>query len=135
LISEYDNEIISQNISLTECLFSESFALIGQGPCEEVGRDTFFRDWSSEMKAAVGSRYSLRKASTLREAEKMHTTSQLFLVRLWPGEEGGTEWWGKIQHVSSGEAGDFCGLPMLLTNLQAMLPHIESGQTQEAAPD
>jgi hypothetical protein len=77
------------------------------------------------LKAKTGTRHSLLKPSGLRETENMHNSSQLFLVRLWPDDEGGTEWHGKVQHVMSGEADDFCGLPMLLSNLQAMLPRIE----------
>jgi hypothetical protein len=83
------------------------------------------------MKAKIGPRHNLLKSSGLRKTENMHNSSQLFLVRLWPDDEGGMEWHGKVQHVTSGEADDFCGLPMLLSNLQAMLPQIESAKAQD----
>jgi hypothetical protein len=87
------------------------------------------------MKADTGTRHSLLKASAVRETENMHNISQLFLVRLWPDDEGGTEWRGKIQHVKSGEASDFRGLAMLLSNLQAMLPQLEREQLQDSSPE
>jgi len=87
------------------------------------------------MKAETGTRHSL---SALRNRENLHNSSQLFLIRLWPDDEGGKdgkEWRGKLQHVKSGEACDFSDFSMLLSNLQAMLPQIERAQAQDAASE
>jgi hypothetical protein len=77
-----------------------------------------------------------------------HTTSHLFLVRLWeesgdgPQGDGSTdgnaahsntvgaadrEWKGKVQHVVSGESHTFQDLPSLLEFLRAMMPAPAAG--------
>ncbi|HKP53058.1 MAG TPA: hypothetical protein VJ183_10430 [Chloroflexia bacterium] len=88
------------------------------------------------MKART--RHNLGKASSLREAggaSGASGASQLFLVRLWPDEADSAEWRGKVQHVMSGKASDFCDWPMLVAHLQAMLPHGHEGQSQDDAGD
>jgi hypothetical protein len=48
--------------------------------------------------------------------------SQLFLVRLWPGE-GKRGWHGKVQHVASGTAGEFSDLASLWGLLLSLAPN------------
>jgi hypothetical protein len=59
-------------------------------------------------------------------------SSYLFLVRLWAEEDtaGGTEWCGKVQHVTSGEAHTFRDWAALVALLRTMLP-----EAQVAGPD
>ena len=49
--------------------------------------------------------------------------SQLFMVRVWCEDlgEGRTEWRGKVQHVTRGEARYFRDWAMLIAALQEML--------------
>lgn len=54
--------------------------------------------------------------------------SYLFTVRLWAEDIGErqTEWRGRVQHVTSGEAHYFRDWPTLITHLLKMLPQSES---------
>jgi hypothetical protein len=54
------------------------------------------------------------------------------LVRLWAEEDtaGGTEWCGKVQHVTSGEAHTFRDWAALVALLRTMLP-----EARAAGPD
>lgn len=66
-------------------------------------------------------RHISRGATVIRGERSKEGVSQLFLLRLWPGEPGGPEWCGKLQHVMSGEASDFADWSMLVSSLQQML--------------
>jgi hypothetical protein len=79
----------------------------------------------------LGTRNGIGKTTGTRETNGMQNTSQLFLVRLWPDEEGRPEWCGKVQHVMSGEAMDFRDWPMLIARLQAMLPTMAAEISQD----
>jgi hypothetical protein len=58
------------------------------------------------------------------EPEPLHPRSHLFTVRLWlePLGDGQTEWRGKVQHVSSGEAQYFRDWPALQAFLERRWP-------------
>ncbi|MFQ6102463.1 MAG: hypothetical protein ACE5OS_14720 [Anaerolineae bacterium] len=60
--------------------------------------------------------------------DKDHHRSHLFTLRLWPEElgDGRTEWRGKVQHVTSGEARYFRDWSTLIAHLLAMLPDAET---------
>jgi hypothetical protein len=53
--------------------------------------------------------------------------SHLFTVRLWAEVLGddGTEWRGKVQHVTSGEAQYFRDWPALLAFVESMLQRLD----------
>lgn len=55
------------------------------------------------------------------DREPVH--AQLFMLRMWPEDlgEGQSEWRGKVQHVTSGEAHYFRDWPALVACLQEML--------------
>ncbi len=59
----------------------------------------------------------------VRKKADIHSRSQLFTVRVWREDlgEGCSEWRGKIQHVTSGEAHYFRDWPGLVTCMQEMI--------------
>ena len=59
----------------------------------------------------------------VQKKTEFHLRSQLFTVRVWCEDlgEGRTEWRGKVQHVTSGQACYFRGWAMLTAALQEML--------------
>src|SRR4051812_336308 len=93
------------------------------------------KNWSccmdgQDTKMKMSTRHIGSEIAVQKDEDKIHATSQLFLIRLWPDEEGLPQWRGKVQHVISGQANDFHDWPMLIARLQAMLP-----QMPEARPD
>jgi hypothetical protein len=74
--------------------------------------------------------------------DQLHPRSHLFTVRLWAEETGNgqTEWRGRVQHVTSGEACYFRDWPTLIAHLLQMLPQAEaqpekSRTTEPREPD
>jgi hypothetical protein len=66
------------------------------------------------------------------EADQPAQSSQLFMLRLWLEDLGGgrTDWRGKVQHVSSGEARYFRDWTTLEAFLENLLcweqePHVQ----------
>ncbi|MFN8454174.1 MAG: hypothetical protein U0401_05780 [Anaerolineae bacterium] len=63
--------------------------------------------------------------------------SHLFTVRLWAEEIGGgqTEWRGRVQSITGGEARYFRDWPILIAHLQQMLPqtkaHLEASRASK----
>jgi hypothetical protein len=57
--------------------------------------------------------------------QQFHRPSQLFLVRLWLGEkeadEAPIEWYGKVQHVVTGESYHFHSSSELIETLLQMM--------------
>lgn len=68
-------------------------------------------------------------------ADNEHESSQLFLVRLWPDNEGGrgAAGHGKVQHVMSGEARALQDWPSLIDQLSA-LARARNGPTRLVGP-
>lgn len=62
------------------------------------------------------------------DLEQQQPRSHLFTVRLWLEELGNdqTEWRGKVQHVTSGEACYFRDWPALIAFLQMVLSTLEA---------
>jgi hypothetical protein len=62
-----------------------------------------------------------------RDRKQLHPRSHLFTVRLWPEPlgDGRTEWRGKVQHVTSGEARYFRDWPALLAFMESMLQRLD----------
>jgi len=62
------------------------------------------------------------------DQDQLHPRSHLFTVRLWAEKigNGQTEWRGRVQHVTSGEAHYFRDWPTLIAHLLKMLPQAES---------
>jgi len=60
--------------------------------------------------------------------DQLHPRSHLFTVRLWAEEtgDGQTEWRGRVQHVTSGEAYYFRDWPTLITYLLQLLPQAKT---------
>jgi hypothetical protein len=60
---------------------------------------------------------------TVRPAQAATDRSHLFLVRLWPAgaDSAGQEWYGRVQHVVSGEAHTFEDWATLIEWLRGML--------------
>ena len=58
-----------------------------------------------------------------RPAQATPDSSHLFLVRLWPDgtESTGHAWYGRVQHVVSGEAHTFEDWAALIESLRGML--------------
>lgn len=76
------------------------------------------------------------------DQDQLRPRSHLFTVRLWAENigEGQTEWRGRVQHVTSGEAYYFRDWPTLITHLLQMLPQTEtqpeeSRATEPSKPD
>ena len=61
--------------------------------------------------------------------------SHLFLVRLWPegADSAGHEWYGRVQHVVSGEAHTFEDWATLIEWLRGMLTVHSVAQLSETA--
>jgi hypothetical protein len=61
---------------------------------------------------------------------ELHLRSQLFTVRVWREDlgQGRTEWRGKVQHVTSGEARYFREWATLISALQEMLKPCEGSE-------
>jgi hypothetical protein len=62
------------------------------------------------------------------DRDQLHPRSHLFTVRLWAEEIGAgqTEWRGRVQHVTSGEAHYFRDWPTLIAYLLKMLPQTKT---------
>jgi len=62
------------------------------------------------------------------DRDQLHSRSHLFTVRLWAEEigEGQTEWRGRVQNLTSGEAYYFRDWSTLIAHLLQMLPQPES---------
>jgi hypothetical protein len=60
---------------------------------------------------------------TVRPAQATSDSSHLFLVRLWPdsADPARHEWYGRVQHVVSGEAHTFEDWATLIEWLRGML--------------
>ncbi len=69
------------------------------------------------------------------DQDQLHPHSHLFTVRLWAEKigEGRTEWRGRVQHVTSGEAYYFRDWPTLIAHLLKMLPQAESQPEESRA--
>ena len=63
--------------------------------------------------------------------------SQLFLLRLWPDDEGGPdgEWRARLQHVFSGETHTFRACPRLVDVLLGLSGGRAPGQNEGIEPD
>ena len=72
---------------------------------------------------------------TVRPAQTVPDSSHLFLVRLWPegGDTAGHEWYGRVQHVVSGEAYTFEDWATLIEWLRGMLTVRSATQLPDTA--
>jgi hypothetical protein len=76
------------------------------------------------------------------DQDQRQPRSHLFTVRLWAEDigEGQTEWRGRVQYVTSGEAYYFRDWPTLIAHLLKMLPQAGSqpegsGTVEPGEPD
>jgi hypothetical protein len=63
------------------------------------------------------------------DSEGQNLRSHLFLVRVWAGESAQagsiSAWHGRVQHITSSEAGYFHDWAGLITQLQSLLARLE----------
>ena len=71
----------------------------------------------------------------VRPAQAATDRSHLFLVRLWPDGAGsaGHEWYGRVQHVVSGEVYTFADWATLIEWLRGMITVGQAAQLDETA--
>jgi hypothetical protein len=69
------------------------------------------------------------------DQDQLHPRSHLFTVRLWAEDIGDsqTEWRGRMQHVTSGEAHYFRDWPTLIAHLLKMLSQSETQSDESKA--
>ena len=71
------------------------------------------------------------------DADRQGQRSHLFTLRLWPEDlgDGHTDWRGKVQHVSSGEARYFRDWPTLEAFVKELLRRSELGRPPAEGED